>query len=186
MTDCIIYSENGHNDAIISRKLYDYCRDTDDIVFVFIGTDCNIGDSLGPMIGQMLGSFIYFCPFYGSLDYTITANDVPYVAEYIKSAHPSSLIIAVDAALGAKDDIGTIKLSDNGIKPGLGVDKDLPEIGDISIIGVVGERAYKTSANILRLGNIYRMAKIIAEGIKSFLKLKYQSIEYLHFSDNKI
>lgn len=47
------------------------------------------------------------------------------------------LIIAVDACLGKFESIGTIYLEEAPVQPGAGVHKDLPLVGDLSIIGVV-------------------------------------------------
>jgi len=173
MISCEIYVSNKHSAKIIGQKLFDLCKDKRDIAFVFVGTDANIGDSLGPVCGQITDFSGTNLLFYGSLSYTITAKDVPYVANYIKKAHPSTFVVIVDAALGNAEDIGTVKICENGIKPGLGVNKDLPMIGDIGIIAVVGEkRTADKQVGVLRLGEIYKIARIISDGIASFIDLR--------------
>ena len=84
--------------------------------------------------------------------------------------------MVIDAALGRIEDIGTIKICPGGIKPGLGVNKDLPIVGDVSIIGVVGEKKKCSDmTSVLRLGNVYKMALIISDGIRGFFALKRRS-----------
>lgn len=173
MISCEIYVNNKHSAKIIGQKLFDLCKDKEDIAFVFVGTDANIGDSLGPICGQITDFSDTNLLFYGSLSHTITAKDVPYAANYLKKAHPSAFVVIIDAALGNAEDIGTIKVCENGIKPGLGVNKDLPMIGNIGIIAVVGEkRSGERQVGVLRLGEIYKIAKTISDGIRSFIDLR--------------
>ena len=183
MIDCELYADNIHSCKVIARKLYDICPINRNIIFVFIGTDANIGDSLGPICGQITDFSGRTCLFYGDLTNTITAKDVPYLVDFIKQTHPSSFIVTVDAALGSKDDIGVIKVCKNGIKPGLGVNKNLPEIGDASIIAVVGEKKLNYGLNsVLRLGAVFKIAKTISDGITEFLSLRADSDDYMTFN----
>lgn len=173
MVDCEIYADNAHSTQIISQKLLELCKYFDDLAFVFIGTDANIGDSLGPICGELSADLSQNFFIYGNLKHTITAKDVPFLYNFIKNAHPSTFIVVVDAALGRSEDIGTIKICPGGIKPGLGVNKDLPLVGDVSIIGVVGEKKKcNDMTSVLRLGNVHKMAVIISDGIRGFVKLK--------------
>lgn len=163
---------NNHASDILAAKLYDICKNYSDIVFVFIGTDCNMGDSLGPLCGEMSDIRAVNKFFYGSLSQTITAKDVPFLSKYIQKAHPSSFIVAVDAALGTKNDIGKIKIADKGIKPGLGVNKVLPIVGNASIIGVVGEKTDRNGmTTVMRLSDIFRMSRTISAAIGKFIAL---------------
>jgi putative sporulation protein YyaC len=85
----------------------------------------------------------------------------------VKRIHPNSKILVVDAALGKSSEIGYVKVLDGGIKPGLGVKKDLPLMGDCSIIAIVGEYAanfYTLSGNE-RFNLIYLMGLDIARAI---------------------
>ena len=55
----------------------------------------------------------------------------------IYEKHDDAFIIAIDASLGKSDHIGYITLGQGPLKPGAGVDKDLPEVGDLFITGIV-------------------------------------------------
>lgn len=91
------------------------------------------------------------------------------VAEFIKTVYPSAPILAIDAALGKKEEIGLVKITDAPIKPGLGVDKNLAEIGSASIIGVVEEKiGGKRLLNSVRLSLVYNQAKLISNGILKY------------------
>lgn len=141
-------------------------------VFICIGSDLVLGDSLGPLVGTLLKKKYSNALIYGTLNYPITAKEISYAKEYISKAHPNSLIIAIDAAIGEEDDIGLIKIRDRGIKPGLGVDKDLEEIGDISIISIVASKSQNhiNLYNLTRLNLVYKVAETISNGIDLYLK----------------
>lgn len=89
--------------------------------------------------------------------------------------HPSSTTIAIDAAVGNTDDIGLIRVVNKGLKPGLGVEKNLGVVGDISIIGVVSGKSLKNYNlfNLTRLNLVYKMAEQIADGIEKYINELY-------------
>ena len=142
-------------------------------VVVCIGSDLAIGDSLGPITGSMLkyktqglGVFLY-----GTLSAPITAKEIKYMREFLRETHRKSPIIAIDAAVGEKGDIGLIKIDDTPIKPGAGANKKLGSLGDISIMGIVAEKSIANYGllNTTRLNLVYSMAEIISEGISTLL-----------------
>ena len=64
-----------------------------------------------------------------------------------------------------------IKVQKCGIKPGLGVNKNLPMVGDISIVGVLAEKRSSNSImSPVRLSTVYEMAKNVADGLNIFIK----------------
>ena len=73
--------------------------------------------------------------------------------------------------LCASDDIGLIKLQNKGLRPGLGVNKSLGEIGDVSVIGIVATKTFQNYSlfNTTRLNLVYKMATKIAEGITDYI-----------------
>lgn len=140
-------------------------------IILCIGSDLVLGDSLGPLIGTLLVKSSLPAFVYGTLSFPITAKEVNYAKEYLKNLHPDSMIIAVDAAVGDIEDIGLIKVKEKGLKPGLGVNKNLKVIGDCSIIGIVAEKCkdcYKL-LNITRLNLVYKMAEQISNGIIEYV-----------------
>ena len=138
-------------------------------VILCIGSDLAIGDSLGPVCGTLLQE--RSCGFvYGTLRQTVTAKEVRYMNEFLRDTHPGSPVIAVDAAVGDAGDIGLIKISDCGIKPGLGANKKLGKVGDVGIMGIVAEKSLFNYSllNLTRLNLVYRMAEIIAEAVSAY------------------
>lgn len=140
-------------------------------IFVCIGSDLVLGDSLGPLVGTFLKNKGVQSYVYGTLNFPITAKEIEYARTYLKQMHPSSTIIAIDAAIGSADDVGLIRVINKGLKPGLGVDKNLGTVGDSSIIGIVAAKSLQNYNlfNMTRLNLIYKMAEQISEGIKKYV-----------------
>ena len=142
-------------------------------VVVCIGSDLAIGDSLGPVTGSMLryktqglNGFLY-----GTLASPVTAKEIRYIRTFLKETHKDSPIIAVDAAVGDKGDIGLIRLLDTPLLPGAGANKKLGAIGDISILGIVAEKSLTNYGllNTTRLNLVYSMAEIISDALSTLL-----------------
>ena len=161
------YTSNG-----IAGAIHKLNEDNKELIFICIGSDLVLGDSLGPLVGTMLKKNNISSYIYGTLHQPITAREIEHAKIHLKQMHPNSLIIAIDAAVGNSNDIGLIKIFDKGLKPGLGVDKNLSLIGDASIIGVVAEKSIKNYNlfNLTRLNLIYKMAEQIAGGIELYEK----------------
>ena len=97
-------------------------------VFVCIGTDAVTGDSLGPLTGTVLSGKLRGKAYVlGTLDRPLTALDVNIASEFVKKVYPYGVVVAVDAALGRKEEVGSVLVSDSPVKPGLGVRKNLDE-----------------------------------------------------------
>ena len=150
-------------------------------IVVCIGSDLVLGDSLGPLVGTMLKQRGAKSYVYGTLNFPITAKEVEYAGKYLKQMHPNSISIAIDAAVGNPDDVGLIRVTDKGLKPGLGVDKKLGTVGDLSIIAVVAGKSLQNYNlfNLTRLNLIYNMAEKIAAGIEKYISSLNSNAEFL-------
>ncbi|MCD7736426.1 MAG: spore protease YyaC, partial [Lachnospiraceae bacterium] len=143
-------------------------QDTPKPVVLCIGTDRIIGDSLGPLTGSLLekraGNTLIV---YGTLDATVHACNLSQTLSHIKKKHPHSKIIAVDASLGYGNKVGTVLVRPGSLKPGVGVNKNLPAVGDISITGIAGAQCSQPylSLQTARLSLIMTMAEQICECI---------------------
>ncbi len=148
-------------------------KNTPPPVVVCVGSDLAIGDSLGPIVGSMLkyktqglGGFIY-----GTLAAPVTAKEIKYARRFLKETHGNSPVIAVDAAVGDKGDIGLLRLLDKPLFPGAGAGKKLGEVGDISVMGIVAEKSLANYGllNTTRLNLVYSMAEIISGALATLL-----------------
>ena len=163
------YSANGLSLAL--KRLLNLSSSSP--VFLCIGSDLSIGDSLGPLVGEKLstilrGTGIYV---YGTLKKPITAKEIKYVSSFLKGTHPNSQIIAIDAAVGKSGEIGSIKLTKNALRPGSGANKSLGKVGDVSLLGIVAERSPFNSSlfSATRLNAVNKMADVRVEAILNFL-----------------
>ncbi len=133
---------------------------------VCIGTDKCIIDSLGPLTGTLLIKENIKIDVYGTLEKPVHAMNIN---EYIKNLRSKNYdcIIAVDACLSNKKSQGIIEVIEGSITPGKGIGKFLPEIGDISIIGIVNssDKEFHDLVQDTRLSLIYEMAETICGGI---------------------
>lgn len=142
-------------------------------VIVCVGSDLAIGDCLGPITGSMLQyktqglrSFLY-----GTLATPVTAKEIRYIRRFLHETHENQPIVAIDAAIGNEGDIGLIKITDTPLFPGAGANKQLGELGDISVMGIVAEKSV-ANYNLLngtRLNLVYKMADIISDAIATLL-----------------
>lgn len=143
----------------------------DDILIVCIGTDKNIADSLGPMVGTMLSKYYPTC-VQGTLEAPIHAMNIHKFVDDYYSHLNNCLVIAIDATLSDKMDKYDILVEKGSVKPGAGTGKNLPHIGDIKVCGCVG----KTENSLFddkstRLYDIYRTANQITEIVATLVGL---------------
>lgn len=138
------------------------------ILVVCIGTDRSTGDSLGPLVGTRLQSFkTGLFKVYGTLDKPVHACNLEEVIKDIEKKHPSRFILAVDACLGRLESVGYISIAQEPLRPGTGVNKNLPALGDISISGIVNIGGYLEFMVLqnTRLSLVMKMAHLIANSL---------------------
>lgn len=149
----------------------------DELVIICIGTDRATGDSLGPLVGYKLHELPYEkVALYGTLDEPVHAKNLEDILVSILERHPNGLIIAIDACLGASQNVGCLTLGEGSIKPGAGVKKELPPVGHLHITGIVN---FSSLMNMVilqntRLSLVMKMADTIASGIKYCLWRYYK------------
>jgi len=134
-------------------------------IIVCIGTDRSTGDSLGPLVG----TFLKKCTpentvIFGTLEEPVHAINLQTTITKIELLYEEANIIAIDACLGQKENVGWIQVGTGPIKPGAGVNKNLPSVGHIHITGTVnvsGFMEYVVLQNT-RLNLVMKMAEIIS------------------------
>lgn len=138
------------------------------IVIVCIGTDRSTGDSLGPLVGTFLeekNPETFYV--YGTLEDPIHAVNLEEKLQEIKSKHIHPFIIGIDACLGKLKSVGHIQLADGPVKPGAGVNKELPPVGDIHLTGIVNVSGFMEFFVLqnTRLNLVVKMARAISDGL---------------------
>lgn len=152
-------------------------RDWDDLIFLCIGSDRITGDSLGPYIGHQLSHHtLARTHIYGTLENPVHALNLSHTLMDIQRNHPQALVVAIDASLGAKKHLGYITIGNGSIRPGAGVRKDLPPVGDIYITGIVCASGFleQFSLQNTRLGCVVSMADTITQAILSLYASAYR------------
>lgn len=138
------------------------------VVFLCIGTDRSTGDSLGPLIGYKLKEQrIRKARIVGTLDCPVHAMNLEQSVAMVKMRYPNHVIVAVDASVGSQDHVGYITLGKGALRPGLGVSKNLQEVGDVFITGIVGGCGNYDPLMLqsVRLSVVMKMADCICESI---------------------
>ncbi|WP_297520966.1 spore protease YyaC [uncultured Clostridium sp.] len=159
-----------YKDSLSYYKLAHFLKDyINDSIIICIGTDKCIGDCLGPLIGSSLLEKNFPLPIYGTLEHPIHALNIDIELERIYKLHPYSTIIAIDACLGDIKAIGEIHLKTDSLKPGKGVGKLLPSVGDLSIIGIIDSSSKKDlfSSRAIRLNLVMDISKVIVNALLS-------------------
>jgi putative sporulation protein YyaC len=142
------------------------------LVVMGIGTDRSTGDSLGPLVGSKLVERAPGLVVLGTLDNPVHATNLSQCLRNLRSSLSDPLILAVDACLGRPENVGYITLGEGPLRPGAGVHKELPSVGDLHITGVVnvgGYMEYMVLQNT-RLSLVMRMADTIASAVATTWK----------------
>ena len=172
--DNSIYQFSKHLNHLIEYKL----STNKSIVLLCIGSDRATGDCLGPIVGYKLAKLNYpDIHIYGTLANPVHAKNLDSTLALIKHKHHDCCIIAIDASLGSTNHIGYVTLGIGSLYPGIGVDKDLPEVGDIFITGIVNISGLLNQMLLqtTRLDTVMRLADYICTGIRYCLFQRYHS-----------
>ncbi len=159
------------NSAFVEYLDTYYTDQYHDLVILCIGTDRSTGDSLGPLIGYKLKKLLnrYENIFiHGTLDKPVHAKNLNNSIRLVYDTYNKPFIIAIDACLGKVERIGYVTIGYGPLKPGAGVNKELPSIGNMNITGIVnlsGFMEYFILQNT-RLNLVMKMADTISNGIQ--------------------
>jgi putative sporulation protein YyaC len=146
-----------------------------EIAIICIGTDRATGDSLGPLAGEILESWLNGLgdkgvKLFGTLKRPVHALNLPEAVSRA-AAGKNPFVIAVDACLGEEGKVGYLSTGFGAVRPGAAVNKALPRVGDIYVTGIVNTyipgdgEAEQALLQSTRLSLVMKMARAIAEGI---------------------
>ncbi|MCL1936489.1 MAG: spore protease YyaC [Defluviitaleaceae bacterium] len=155
----------------IFKNLYSNDKE---IIILCIGTDKVTGDSLGPLIGYKLYNYSpKNVTIYGTLENPVHAKNLEEIVYEINKKYKNKFVIAVDASLGLEKNIGCLTIGEGSIKPGQGVNKILPEVGDMFVTGIVNQNGIFGHMSIqnTRLGIVMKMADIAYSGMVNVISL---------------
>lgn len=178
--ECFLFDTNDKFNVSykINEKLCELVESTEKkyerVAFICLGTDRSTGDSFGPLVGHNLSKLsIYDFDVYGTLYNPVHAQNL---SETLKKIDiENTLIIAIDSSLGNYNHIGCISMGKGEIKPGMGVGKELPSVGDIFICGIVNVSGFAPTLLLqcTRLSLVYTMAEVTTNSIRYLLHKKF-------------
>lgn len=143
-------------------------------VVLCVGTATVTGDSLGPRVGDLLVEKYQLDAYvYGRTARPVNGLNYPLYVAHVKKHHIGSFVLAVDACLGEKKDLGRVKVSVSGLRAGAALNKNLPSFGDIGILGVVAERSKDNLSSLIHADEktVEETAAAVAEKVSSLLRL---------------
>lgn len=129
------------------------------VLFACIGTDRATGDCLGPLVGTNLKRLGY--KVLGTLDDPLHAQNLIQKLNRV-SIYKPDIVVAIDACLGKLEEIGNISLSNSPLEPGAALHKDLPAVGDISIMGIVNIGGY-FELQVLQCTRLHTVMKLSSD-----------------------
>ncbi len=135
------------------------------VVFACIGTDRSTGDAFGPLVGDRLRAL--GADVVGTLEKPLHALNLKHRLQELPQRRPHPLVVAVDAALGPRERVGTISIRQGGIDPGRAIGKRLDSVGEVSITATVNIATDGDRERILqstRLFFVASVAQIVATG----------------------
>lgn len=150
------------------QLIYEQKRQQQPLVFLCIGSDRATGDSLGPIIGYKLKQrHLSSIHIYGTLEQPVHAKNLSEVIREIHDTFDQPFIIAIDASLGKSSHIGYFTLGEGSLRPGAGVGKDLPQVGNLHITGIVNLSGFLEHSLLqtTRLHTVMALADQISTGI---------------------
>lgn len=136
------------------------------ILFLCIGSEKISGDSLGPMVGTLLKEKHKVpYPVIGTEEHPVNGVNIGRYKEHIKKYFPTHKIVAIDAALGEKTDLFQVRFREGGVKAGGAIGANNTLIGDIGVLGVVGEKGGNAMQTLLDASfpSVLNLAEKIAD-----------------------
>lgn len=183
------FARHKFSDALFNYLSIYYTDEYSDLIIICIGTDRSTGDSLGPMVGyKLINKLNQYnnVHVFGTLDNPVHAKNLNDNIRFIDENFNNPFVVAIDACLGSISKVGSICISNKPLRPGSGVNKVLPKVGNISILGIVNTSGFMEYMVLqsTRLSLVMELADIISSSFLSSLwklerkKLKAETQEF--------
>ena len=139
-------------------------------MFICIGNEKIIGDSLGPRCGTIIKK----CGFENKIIEVIGTKEYPlgYCELYRKKDYINKNVnkkIVIDSALGSSKNVGKVLISKNSFIAGNGINKGLKINAEIILQGIVGNNYDNIEQNKIELA--YANEKTVNLVMKKILKI---------------
>lgn len=172
--------DNMDNDVIVKFIMDEFKKyNKKEIIVVNIGTDKCTGDSFAPFLGSYMEDNKFSISFYGTLEEPIHALNIHKRIREIEDIHKNAFIIALDSSMSSSDKVGNITVRNKPVEAGASLDKDLPSVGDVSIIyNVVGLNSGFVGLQNVRLGFILKAVREVYKAFEVLESVYKGSEEY--------
>ncbi len=147
-----------------------------DLIFICIGTNKIVGDSFGPIVGEILKQNIKHSKVkvLGDLTNNINAKNI----KSIKYNCDNPYVISIDSALSNTIAPGNVFVIKKALVPGSAFNKKNTAIGNIAIKGIVAKDEKNLIKNYYNLKNVdYKM---LLKFSKNISKIILKSIKFLN------
>lgn len=142
------------------------------VAVVCVGTDRSTGDAFGPLVGSILAQrTLPGVEVWGTLEEPVHATNLGEVVREL-NRRPDTFVIAVDACLGRPENVGFVTVRDRPLQPGTGVNKQLPPVGHMHVVGIVNVGGFMEYFVLqsTRLSLVMRMADMAAAALEQALR----------------
>ena len=162
--NCVYANFNFEFNKVIKRvneKRYS------DLIFICIGTNKIVGDSFGPIIGEILKR-------------NVKDRKIKVIGDLTNNINSKNIknIISIDSALSNSIEPGNVFIIKKGLVPGSALNKKATAIGNIAIKGIVAKDEKSLIKNYYNLKNADY--KLILKFSKNISKIILQSIKFLN------
>ncbi|MFJ8237933.1 spore protease YyaC [Ureibacillus sp. NPDC094379] len=147
-------------------------RKDNEIVFLCIGSDRYVGDSLGPLVGTMLQENQVPYRVYGTLKEPIHAFNLKAILKEINKQVKKPLIISIDASIGHKDEVGYVMFKEGPLTPGTALQKVLPKVGDYHFVGIINYIDPLPTSQFLNDTRLYTVLNLAKTIVKVIINIK--------------
>jgi putative sporulation protein YyaC len=156
----------------ISEIIHQSSPEVHDIVFLCIGSDRYVGDSLGPLVGTMLEERQVPFRVYGTLEEPVHAFNLKGILKEINKQFKKPLVISIDASIGTKEQVGHVMFKEGPLTPGKALEKMLPEVGDYHFVGFVNYIDPLPTSQFLNDTRLYTVMNLAKTIVKVITKIR--------------
>ncbi len=145
------------------------------IIFICVGSNKIVGDSLGPMVGLKLTKKLNTkVSIIGTMSEPVNYINIKKITQNIKSNYANPCIISIDSAMGKNEDIGKVIVNWGGTVLGKAVNKGIYFNSHINIKGIVAKCNEDILINLQELNSISvikieKLSNIVSEGISQVI-----------------
>lgn len=152
-------------------------------VIICFGTKNVSGDSLAPEVGSILKEQYGLPVFvYGDLSRPVDCRMAQEAVEHVRAVHPDSVVIAVDACVGKREDVGKIRIRRGGVRPAEALSRGFKAFGDIGVLGIVAQATDNPLSELMTVSPFYvaklanKIAVLLKYAVEWFCALESEAV----------